>query len=160
MKGSLVRLPLHRIRRHWTNHLSLYFHVTSTMMSRAPPAVARSPVLRQNWEILTWLASWWSKMLDVDTCPQTVFIRSSVSRHKPTNLHPLCFEAKMKKLSRWFWGLSGSSTPGTMGYRLQPKILDTTGTLQQQMAGEPYTPYQRMPHHSRLKRRGYQPKKN
>jgi hypothetical protein len=37
--------------------------------------------------------------------------------------------------------LPGSSTPGTMGHQLWPKILDTTGSLQQQMAGEPYTPY-------------------
>jgi hypothetical protein len=28
------------------------------------------------------------------------------------------------------------------------------------MAGEPYTPYQICPHHSWLKRRGHQPKKN
>jgi hypothetical protein len=29
-----------------------------------------------------------------------------------------------------------------MGCRLCPKILDTIGSLQQQTAGEPYTPYQ------------------
>jgi hypothetical protein len=29
----------------------------------------------------------------------------------------------------------------TMGRRLRPKILDTIGSLQQQMAREPYTPY-------------------
>jgi hypothetical protein len=37
--------------------------------------------------------------------------------------------------------LLGSSTLGTMGHRLWPKNLDTTGSLQQQMAGEPYTSY-------------------
>jgi hypothetical protein len=37
--------------------------------------------------------------------------------------------------------LSGSSTPSIMGHRLRPKLLDTTSSLQQQMAGEPYTPY-------------------
>jgi hypothetical protein len=30
----------------------LHFHVTSTMMPHAPPVVAPSPVLRQNWETL------------------------------------------------------------------------------------------------------------
>jgi hypothetical protein len=49
--------------------------------------------------------------------------------------------------------LSGSSTPGIAGSRLWPKILDTIGSLQQQTAGEPYTPYQIRPHHSWLKRR-------
>jgi hypothetical protein len=53
-----------------------------------------------------------------------------------------------------------SSTLGTFGHRLHPIILDMTGSLQQQMAGEPYTPYEIRPHHSRLKGRGYQPKKN
>jgi hypothetical protein len=37
--------------------------------------------------------------------------------------------------------LSRSSSLGTTGYRLWPKILDTIGSLQQQMAGEPYTSY-------------------
>jgi hypothetical protein len=41
-----------------------------------------------------------------------------------------------------------------MGYRLQPKILDMTSSLWQQMVGEPYTPYWIWPHHSWLKRRG------
>jgi hypothetical protein len=41
--------------------------------------------------------------------------------------------------------LSGSSTPGTVGCQLQPKILDTVDSLQWQMAGEPYTPYQIKP---------------
>jgi hypothetical protein len=60
---------------------------------------------------------------------------------------------------RGAWGLlSGSSTLGTAGHRLWPKILDTTGTLLCQVAGESYTLYRIMPHHSRLKRRGHQPK--
>jgi hypothetical protein len=96
MKGSLVWLPLH--------HLWLHFHATSMMMPRPPPIVAPSLVLRQNWETLAWLASWWSKPLDVYACPHTVLIRSSVLRHKPTNLLPLGFEAQTKSLSRWFWG--------------------------------------------------------
>jgi hypothetical protein len=37
--------------------------------------------------------------LDVDACPHTVFIRSSVLRHKPTNLLPLGFETQTKKKS-------------------------------------------------------------
>jgi hypothetical protein len=32
-------------------------------------------------------------------CLHTVFIHSSVLRHKPTNLPPLSFEAQAKKLS-------------------------------------------------------------
>jgi hypothetical protein len=34
--------------------------------------------------------------------------------------------------AQWMaWGiLSGSSTPGTVGHRLQPQIMDTTGSLQ------------------------------
>jgi hypothetical protein len=31
-----------------------------------------------------------------------------------------------------------------MGHQLQPKILDTIGSLQRQTAEEPYTPYQEM----------------
>jgi hypothetical protein len=50
MKGRLIWLPLCRTRWHQTNRLMLHFHVTSMMMPRAPPAVAPSPVLRQNWE--------------------------------------------------------------------------------------------------------------
>jgi hypothetical protein len=50
--------------------------------------------------------------------------------------------------------LLGSSTPGTVqGRRLRPKHLDTTGSLQLQTAGEPYTPYRISPNHSWLKRR-------
>jgi hypothetical protein len=56
--------------------------------------------------------------------------------------------------------LLGSSTPGTVGCLLRPKILDTTSSLQRQMVGELYTMYQIWPHHSRLKRKGHQPKKN
>jgi hypothetical protein len=41
-----------------------------------------------------------------------------------------------------------------MGHRLQPKILATTGSLQWETVGEPYTPYRIWPHHSGLKRRG------
>jgi hypothetical protein len=55
--------------------------------------------------------------------------------------------------------LSGSSTLGTASYWLRPKILDMTGSLQRQMAVEPYTPYRIGPHHSWMKRWGNQPKK-
>jgi hypothetical protein len=54
----------------------------------------------------------------------------------------------------------GSSTPGTVSHRLRPKIRDKTSSLQQQKTGELYTPYQIWPHHSWLKRRSHQPKKN
>jgi hypothetical protein len=102
MKGSLVWLLPLRTRRHWTDHLLLHIHATSTMMPRAPTTVAPSLVLKQNWETLAWLASWRSKLPDVDACPHTVFIHTSVLRHKPTNLIPLGFEAQTKKPSWWF----------------------------------------------------------
>jgi hypothetical protein len=56
--------------------------------------------------------------------------------------------------------VSGSSTPGTAGRRLQSKILDMIYSRQQQTAGESYTSYQIWLHHSGLKRRGHQPKRN
>jgi hypothetical protein len=86
MNDSLVQLPLRRTRRHWTDHLLLHFHATSVMMSCAPPVVAPSLVLSQNLKTLAWLASRWNNPLDVDAWPHTVFIRSSVLIHKPTNL--------------------------------------------------------------------------
>jgi hypothetical protein len=52
------------------------------------------------------------------------------------------------------------STPGTVGHRLRPMILDMTGSLQWKPTGKPYTPYQIKPHHSSMKRRDHQPKKN
>jgi hypothetical protein len=48
MKDSLVWLPLHRTRRHRTDHLLLHFQATSVMLPCAPPAVAPSPVLWKN----------------------------------------------------------------------------------------------------------------
>jgi hypothetical protein len=48
LKGSLVQLPLCRTWRHRIDCLFLHFHVTSTMMPRAPTVVAPPPVLRQN----------------------------------------------------------------------------------------------------------------
>jgi hypothetical protein len=104
MKGSFVRLPLCRTWHHRTDHLLLHFHATSTMMPRAPPTVAPSLVLRQNWETLAWIASWWSKLPNVDACPHTVFIDSSGLRRKPIDLLPLGFEVQTKKPSQWFWG--------------------------------------------------------
>jgi hypothetical protein len=100
MKGSLIRLPLRRTRRHRTDRRLLHFHATSTMMPRAPPSVTSSPILRHNWKTLARLTSRRSKPPDVDACPHTVFIRSSVLRRKPINLRPLGFEAQTKKVSR------------------------------------------------------------
>jgi hypothetical protein len=50
--------------------------------------------------------------------------------------------------------------PGYRGWLIVVQILDTTSSLQRQMVGELYTPYWIKPHHSMLKRRGHQPKKN
>jgi hypothetical protein len=47
-----------------------------------------------------------------------------------------------------------------MGCRLWLKILDTIGSLQQQTAGEPYTPYQEAAPPLQAKEGGDQPKKN
>jgi hypothetical protein len=118
-KGSLAWLPLHRTQRHWTNRLFLHFHVSFTMMPRAPLVVAPLPVLRQNLETLARLASRWSKPLDVDACPHTVFICSSVLRHKLINLLPLGFETQTKKPSWWFWGLNHQTV--NLGFEVQTK---------------------------------------
>jgi hypothetical protein len=119
LKGSLVRLQLQRTWRHWTDHLSLLFHVTSAMMPHAPSVVAPLLVLRQNRKTLTWLTSHQSKPPDIDACPHTVFIHPSVLRHKSTNLLPLDFEAQAKKLSRWFWGLNHQTID--LGFEAQTK---------------------------------------
>jgi hypothetical protein len=47
---------------------------------------------------------------DVDVCPHTVFIRSSVLRRKPINLLPLGFEAQTKKSSWWFYEWNHQTT--------------------------------------------------
>jgi hypothetical protein len=57
LKGSLVRLQLHRTWRHQSDHLLLLFHVTSAMMPHAWSIVTPLPVWRQNWKTLAWLAS-------------------------------------------------------------------------------------------------------
>jgi hypothetical protein len=103
IKCSLVRFSLCHTRHYRIDRLLLHFHATSTMMPHAPSVVAPSPVMRQNWEMIVWLALRQSKPMDVDACPHTIFIRSSVFRCKPTNLLPLSFEAQTKKLSQWFW---------------------------------------------------------
>jgi hypothetical protein len=119
MKGSLVCLPLHRTRHHRADHLLLHFHVTSIMMPRAPPAIARPPVLRQNWETLAWLASWWSKLPVVNACPHTVFIHSSILRCKLINLFPHGFEAQTKKPLRWFWGSNHQTIDLSFGAQIK-----------------------------------------
>jgi hypothetical protein len=73
-------------------------------MRHAPPTVAPSSVLRPNWETLAWLAPRWSNPLDVNVCPHTIFIHTSVLRRKPTNLLPHGFEDQTKKLSWRFYG--------------------------------------------------------
>jgi hypothetical protein len=47
---------------------------------------------------------------DVNACPHTIFIRSSVLRCKLTNLLPLGFEAQTKKPSQWFCGPNHQTT--------------------------------------------------
>jgi hypothetical protein len=118
IKGSLVWLPLRRTRRHRTIRLLHHFHATSVMMPCAPPVIA-PPVLRQNWETLPRLASWWIKPPNVDACPHIIFIRSSVLRSKPTNLLPHGFEAQTKKPSWWFWGLNNQTVD--LGFEVQTK---------------------------------------
>jgi hypothetical protein len=56
--------------------------------------------------------------------------------------------------------LSGFCTPGAVDHQLRPINLDMISALQQQMAEEPSTLYRIGPHHSWLKRRGHQLKKN
>jgi hypothetical protein len=50
---------------------------------------------------------------------------------------PLCDRLRPPPQRRARGLLLWSSTPCTVGHRLWPKILDTIGSLQQQMAGEP-----------------------
>jgi hypothetical protein len=119
MKDSFVRLPLRRTWRHWTYSLLLHFHMTSMMMPRAPPTVAPSPILSQNWETLARLASWWSNPLDVDTCPHTVFIRLSVLRCKPANLLPLVLRPKPRNHRDDFE--SQITKPSTLVLRPKPR---------------------------------------
>jgi hypothetical protein len=119
IKGSLVRLPLHLTRRHRIVCLLLHFHVTSAMMPRTLPVVAHLPILRQNWETSARLASQRSKSSDVNACPHTVFIGSSILRRKLINLLPLGFETQTKKLSRWFWCLNHQTTD--LGFDVQTK---------------------------------------
>jgi hypothetical protein len=137
MKGSLIRLPLHRTWRHRT-----------TMMPCAAPAITPPPVLRQNWETLAWLALWWSKPPNVGACPHTVFICSSVLRHKPTNLLPHGFESHIKKPSLWFYGpnhqiaaasfeaLTGK--PTDLGFEAQPRNLSTMALRLDQETRRPW----------------------
>jgi hypothetical protein len=47
MKASLIQLQLRHTWRHWTDRLSLLFHVTFVMMPRAPSTAAPPSVLRQ-----------------------------------------------------------------------------------------------------------------
>jgi hypothetical protein len=97
IKGSLVWLPLRRTWCYRSYHFLLHFHATSTTMPHTPPTITPSLVLSQKSETLARLASRWSKPLDVDACPHTIFIRSSVLRRKLTNLLPLGFVVQTKK---------------------------------------------------------------
>jgi hypothetical protein len=66
---------------------------------------------------LAWLPSWWSKPPDVDVCPRTVFIWSSVLTCKPTNILPHGFEAQTKKSSWWFCASNHQTTD--LGFEAQ-----------------------------------------
>jgi hypothetical protein len=92
LKGSLIRLQLHRTRCNRTDCLSfaslpcdLYDDATCTIHHHS------SSSFEAKLETLARLALQWSKPPDVNACPHTVFMNLSVLRHKPTNLAPLCF---------------------------------------------------------------------
>jgi hypothetical protein len=74
------------------------------MMPHAPPIGAPSPVLRQNWETLARHPFQLSKASDVNTCPHTTFIRSSILRCKPTNRSPLVLRPKPRNYRSDFVG--------------------------------------------------------
>jgi hypothetical protein len=61
------------------------------MVPRASPAVVPPPILRPDWETLAWLASTWSKLLDLDVCPT------------PSSSCWFCATTDKPKLA-WFWG--------------------------------------------------------
>jgi hypothetical protein len=88
-------------------------------ISDAPP-----PILRPDWENLAWLASRWSKPLDLDACP-TPSSSSSSFVTQPTNHSPLGFEAQIKILSRWFWGPNHQIIAA--GFEAQTEKPEATG---------------------------------
>jgi hypothetical protein len=93
MKGSLIRLPLHRTRCHRTDHLSLHFHMTTAMMPCAPPVVAPSPVLRKKL---------WNPSSTCFMMKQAVGCQR-VSSHRINLLN--AFESQTDKPPpTWFWG--------------------------------------------------------
>jgi hypothetical protein len=130
MKGNLVWLSLRRIRRHRTDCLLLHFHATSVKMQCASPTVAPSSVLRENWETLAWLGSRWSKPPDVDVCPHTVFIHSSVLRRKPSNLLPLILRLKPRNCHHDFE--AQINKPSTLV--LRSKLRNRCGNFEAQIS--------------------------
>jgi hypothetical protein len=92
------RCPSHR-----PTHFQLQLNATSVM---------NPPVLSLDWESLARLASWWSKLLDLDACPASS--SSSVSFvAQLINHNPLGFELQTKKLSWWFWGQNHQTGPAS-----------------------------------------------
>jgi hypothetical protein len=80
----------------WTQR-NLRDGATCTTLRRA------SSSFQANWEILAWLASTRSKLLDLDVCPMPSHPPVDFEA-QPTNHRTLGFEAKTKKPSHWFWG--------------------------------------------------------
>jgi hypothetical protein len=66
-------------------------NTASARVPHVPPAVAPPPVLRPDWETLTWLASRRSKPSDLDVCPA------------PSSLCRFCGATDKPNLA-WFWG--------------------------------------------------------
>jgi hypothetical protein len=118
MKVSLVWLLLRRTRRRRSDCLLLHFHVTSTMMPRAPSAIT-PPILRQNWKTLARLALWWNKPLDVDMCPHTIVINSSILSCKLTNLLPMVLIPKLRNCHGDFD--TQIAKPSTLVLRSKPR---------------------------------------
>jgi hypothetical protein len=75
------------------------------MVPHAPPVIAPPPVLRLDWKTLAWLASMWSKPLNLNTCPMS------------SSLRRFC-GATDKPKSAWFWG----PNQGTDTVTLRPKL--------------------------------------
>jgi hypothetical protein len=79
----------------WSSH-DLHDGATCTTRRHA------STSFEANWETLSWLASAWSKRLDLDACPSpshpAVGFEGQLINHRPHG-----FDAQTKKLPQWFW---------------------------------------------------------
>jgi hypothetical protein len=105
-------------------------------MPHAPPAIASLSVLKQKWETLARLASWWNHRGEVQTTKFLLKLRNHLHlligfEVQITNFLPLGFEAQTKKSSWWFCGSNHQTAatnfkaqtgkPADLGFEAQPR---------------------------------------